>query len=65
MVFQWQREHIVIFTFGLHRNTIQGNSGLPFPQLTDLIYTLISTTSSHPLGIFKSRHVQDDLELER
>jgi hypothetical protein len=65
MAFRRQREYKVIFIYLDCIETIQGNSALPSPQLTDLIYTLISTTSSHPLGIFKSRHVQDDLELER
>lgn len=49
----------MIFILILHQKTIQGNSGFPSPQCTDLIYTLISTTSSHPPwhfvspGIFK------------
>lgn len=30
----------------------------PLPQLIDLMYTLISTTSSHPSAFCKSRHVQ-------
>jgi hypothetical protein len=51
MAFRRQREYKVIFIYLDCIETIQGNSALPSPQLTDLIYTLISTTSSHPLGV--------------
>ena len=47
VAFRRQIEYNVIFMFILHQNN-SGGSGLPSPQLSDLIYTLISTTSSHP-----------------